>query len=600
MRPPRPPERRAHNRHRRMTPTPRAVIWIRGAALLYCCLAAFAWLSDPMAMAPQLDAGENIDLANRINEGTNPVEPFYRAMLYPWTLSLFPFQAALPSFAVFLGLVLHIGSAFLTGVLAREIWQSKAAGNVAVVLQAINPVSLFFALQVLDMALGIFLFMAALVMLLVKDTRRAMVIGGLLAGLACMARPHFLPAAILLPIVPLLQGTSHRPSAWLNCVGIAAGLATVLAGHGLINRAHSGEFRILPWQGSYNLYAANRDGANGLYYKQTIDVSSGNYTNPAREESEMIYGMETGETPPYDIDQMNRFWKDRFIGEVLHDPGQWIGLVAFKAYAVLNNFEQYNNLTYDFHKARLPHLRYNPLGWGLLLVSGSLGFLILSTKDWRKSGLLLILILGYSVSLLLYYASARFRLPLVPLMTILAVGPIVHFRQLLTSRRRIIFSASVAAGSAVLAFSAVGPVKSGDTHIQDRLLLANANARVSRDAEAADLSLQVLAEQPGRREALRTYSISYFNLQLEQSPERMRFGDWNQQRDRVPRLTTDDPAYESVYAFYLWNWGNPSEATDIWLRHRDKSPLAAEALKAIGPPAPGHDGTHPLLPLLGK
>jgi hypothetical protein len=44
--------------------------------------------------------------------------------------------------------------------------------------------------------------------------------------------------------------------------------------------------------------------------------------------------------------------------------------MARKAYALLNNWEQYNNKTYAFHKALSPWLSWNPLCWGLLLVLG--------------------------------------------------------------------------------------------------------------------------------------------------------------------------------------------------------------------------------------
>jgi hypothetical protein len=47
-----------------------------------------------------------------------------------------------------------------------------------------------------------------------------------------------------------------------------------------------------------------------------------------------------------------------------------LGQLGRKVYALLNDWEQYNNKTYAFHQARSPWLRWNPLSWGVLLVPG--------------------------------------------------------------------------------------------------------------------------------------------------------------------------------------------------------------------------------------
>ena len=59
---------------------------------------------------------------------------------------------------------------------------------------------------------------------------------------------------------------------------------------GGVNAALSGEFRVLPWQGAFNLWAANRPGAHGRYFEQFARVASyAEGTNPARLESERLY-----------------------------------------------------------------------------------------------------------------------------------------------------------------------------------------------------------------------------------------------------------------------------------------------------------------------
>ncbi len=59
--------------------------------------------------------------------------------------------------------------------------------------------------------------------------------------------------------------------------------------------------------------------------------------------------------------------------------------MAHKAYALLNNWEQYNNKTFEFHKERLPWLRWNPLCWGMLLVLGVVGAARLGAESPREA-----------------------------------------------------------------------------------------------------------------------------------------------------------------------------------------------------------------------
>jgi|GEM_PF-5436443 len=50
------------------------------------------------------------------------------------------------------------------------------------------------------------------------------------------------------------------------------------------------------------------------------------------------------------------------------DPAIWLGLMGRKVAYLFNDWEQYNNLSYGYQKARFTFLRFNPLGWGCLLL----------------------------------------------------------------------------------------------------------------------------------------------------------------------------------------------------------------------------------------
>ncbi|MEX0329947.1 MAG: hypothetical protein AB3N64_00860 [Puniceicoccaceae bacterium] len=562
----------------------KAIQWIILLGLVVYTLAfTFSYVADPMALSPQLDAKENLTLASQFDAGSSAPEPFYRAVLYPYILSLIATEGARPLIALLIGLGCHLGNAFMVYWLAGWIWQRASAKAAAAALYLLNPASLFFSLQVLDMTMGTSLFLGGLI-LAINGRERLLpaLVSGLVLGLCVLVRPHFLPVTLLVPaVMMLLSGWKVRLPAlgWLT-------LAVVLLSQGVVNYTRSGEFRILPWQGGYNLYAANRPGANGLYYKQSVDVSGQTYLNPARAESEQLYQQATGATPPFDIDDVNSYWRQQTITTVLDDPARWLQLMFFKGYAILNSAEQYNNLTFSYHKARFPLLRFNPMNWGILVILGTLGCFLLIRRDRLRAGALVLLILGYSAALLLYYASARFRLPLVPLMAILSSGVFAYPKDLRASWKVTATTAILAGISGFLAYSSFGSIRSTETYVQDKLLMANANAELGDDVEAARYAHNVLWDYPERREALRIYTVSYFNLRLTESPGAQLFGDWDLQKQWVIQFPPTDPVQDVILGVYFWQWGELEKATLIWKSIRAQggpgANLAGACLAASG------------------
>lgn len=533
--------------------------------ILYIFAVAIEYVQDPLARSPQLDARENLILASQIASGELADEPMYRAMLYPWLVSNIPGKENWPQAVVAFGILLHMLATFQVRSIARTIWDSDNAGKAAFCLYGINPVSLFYSLQAMDMSLAIVFFLASILLLLSSRKTIWIYLGaGVLAGMACATRPHFLPVAILLFTVPVILESSVKASTLRSAFTVLVGLVAVLGYQGVVNYKLSGELRILPWQGTYNLYAANRTGANGLYYKQVVDVSGQSYSNPARAEAEVLYMAETGARPPLSVDAMNQHWRGRAIGSFLEEPFRWVKLGLFKGYAVLNSNEQYNNLTFSFHKDRILTLKVNPLHYGIIFMLGITGLYWLFVTKRAIAITFCILIAAYGVSLIIYYASARFRLPLVPLLTILGCGLLTQWPLVLKDKFHKLAALTVLLLAALVTYSSFGGIRSKDTYVQDRLLLANACADIGEDVKAARYSRMVLEEYPDRLEAQRIYTISYFNLQLIQPQQAQEFGSWNQQKMLIQQQPPTDPVQDAILGVYFWNWRSEQRAIAIW------------------------------------
>jgi hypothetical protein len=475
---------------------------------LYYALGHLNWyLGTPLGRVPVLDERENIDLANAIFGGTLPREPFYRAPGYALVLAGLRFagippQGLFPA-ALLLGVFLHGTSSALVALTAGR-WFGTGPAAVAGLLYALDPVLVHYATQALDATLGLTLFIAGLRCFtgaVVSPARAtAWAWASALWALAALVRPSYLAAWMLVPAFAAFQPIRWR---WRTAV-----LAASLSGAVLFEVQAAWQWRVcgepgfLPWQGAYNLWAANRPGSNGRFYSQRSSLSAEvARANPARAESAALYRQETGGDPA-DITRMNAHWRGAFLGEVAGHPFRWLGLMARKAYALANNWEQYNNKTFAFHKARSPWLAWNPICWGFLFSAAVAGAARLAAGSPRLSWAVAAAAAACAAGVLLFYASARFRLPLVAIAAVLAGGALGSpdaWRAF--PRGRMAAVAALVALAAALSFSRLGGVADPSTFVQDHALLARAAFTVGDDATAVAEANEALGLQPWHPDA---------------------------------------------------------------------------------------------------
>jgi hypothetical protein len=177
--------------------------------------------------------------------------------------------------------------------------------------------------------------------------------------------------------------------------------------------------------------------------------------------------------------------------------------MARKAYALANNWEQYNNKTFAFHKARSPWLSWNPICWGLLFTLAVAGFARLAVESPRSAAWAAGVAAATAASILLFFVSARFRLPLAALCAVLAGGALaspLFWRRWPVPRLEAL--AACLALAVFLSFSRLGGVDDPSTFVQDHVLLARAAYTVGDDRMALDEARAALQLQPRHPDAL--------------------------------------------------------------------------------------------------
>jgi 4-amino-4-deoxy-L-arabinose transferase-like glycosyltransferase len=476
-------------------------------ALLYALGHLDWYLGTPLGRVPVLDERENIDLANAIAGSLLPAVPFYRAPGYALALACLRWAGVsaggLFPAALLFGALLHgINTALVAAIAGRPFGARGAL--IAGLFFGFDPVLVHFATQALDATLSLAFFLGGLFFFLAAVTApqraRAWAAAGLLWAAATLARPNYLLVWALVPAAAAFSVSTTRARLRL--------LPSALAGVLLFGAASAWQWNVsgvagfLPWQGPYNLWAANRPGANGRYYTQHVSLPPElARANPARAESILLYAEETQGQPP-EIPAMNAHWRRRFMQEVVSHPLRWGRLMLRKAYALLNNWEQYNNKTFAFHKALSPWLRWNPICWGVLLVLGVAGAARLAAEAPRTAAAAAAVGLACAASILLVFVSARFRLPLAGLLAVLAGGALASpgFWRHWSGGRRAALAASIALAG-LLSFSSLDGVADPATFVQDHVLLARAAFTVGDDGTAAREAGEALKLQPWHPDA---------------------------------------------------------------------------------------------------
>lgn len=565
--------------------------WIVLLTLAHCFVWFVQYNQTALGESPALDNRQTLLLAEQMARGEFSSEPFHRAPLYPYLLSLFlscglPADL-LPLIARLLNALALATIAGTTASMASRIWQHRAAPWIAGLSIGLNPVLLFFSGDAFDILLATAAFSLAISQLadwLPKPTLKRSLSIGITLTIGAALRSHLLPLALLWPIAACIFSAKNSLR-HLSVAALAPLLSFILLG--LANQQVAGVFRMMPWQGAYSLWAGNKPNANGRIYAQVIRVEFENqYDNPAKLESIALYQDETGELPPHDISKMNSHWQSKALTHMSEHPVEWIGLMLRKAYYFLNTYEQYDNKTYGFHKAQHLQLRLNPLHWGALLLLAVAGILIgLNDTHQKRFFIALMVIFAiYAAGTILFYTSNRFRLPILPVLALLSAGclRLPTTWQRATKLWKITFVGSLFLTTGIT-YSNCFDANDTNTWEEDLALLANASLRTGRDAEAIDWAKRALEMNPYRSDMHSVVVQADFNAwALNPEAEPLDTPQISQLSQDATKACLQNEDLLPIVGIYQWKLGQDTEAIKTWQQSADSSPLARLCLYWIG------------------
>jgi len=288
-----------------------------------------------------------------------------------------------------------------------------------------------------------------ILLLLLKTTERPGILHFLFLGfcgaLSILTRPVFLPfflASCLWLIFVLYRQKKLRFTLQRASI-IAAGFLIVAIPTGILGFSTTGKFRILPFSGGINLYLGNNPN-----FKETTTIRPGLAWEkllrlPEREGIESIY-------------EKDAFFREEALGFMLKNPLKFTKGLVHKTSQFFSSRELARNVDmYVFRKwsnmLRIGVWKVGKFGFPYALL---FALAVMGAAFWiRRIPLPIWLFLAlYPAAVILVFVTSRYRMPVVPVMSLLASGGIVAFWEMTLKRHW----PKLAILSAIFLISAVG------------------------------------------------------------------------------------------------------------------------------------------------
>ncbi len=412
-----------------------------GALLIILGVAVVARVIYAMHLHDSLFYGSYISDAQVMHEWGQRIaagvlgdgRPFFRAPLYGIFLgALYAIFGSSHLTVIIPQMLMGLGIAYLTFIYARKLFDSNVA-IVAAAIASIYPTLLYFEAELLMTTLTVFLSLSSLILMhraLEEQSRKSLLIAGLVLGLTVITRPTFLLIAPLLPLALYLKDGRRLLKPALNkaIVFVVALLIPILPVT-LYNVVGGDELVAVSSQFGANFYLGNSKTADGITIQQLGAGTSANYYYQDNIQSIDAARQQTGRQ--LSDSEVSAYWAGRAVDDILDDPLRAIGLYGKKLYLFWHGQEIFNvkSLYYAGEYSWL----MGALMWRQLInfPSGLLFPLMLAGIFIAfRNRVVVFLPIGYLVVytlvVSLFFVNARFRQPLIPVAIIFAAVALVY------------------------------------------------------------------------------------------------------------------------------------------------------------------------------
>ena len=370
-------------------------------------------------------------------------EVFYQAPLYPYLLGVIYAAAGRHLLLVRIVQAL-IGSAScaLLALAAARLF-SRRAGVVAGLMLALYAPAIFFDGLLQKSVLDVFFVCLALWLISGEENTAGFFLLGLTMGGLALTRENALVFIVVILgwIVLNVEGRRSNVERLKRCAVFLAGIAIILVPVAARNSYVGGGFYVTTSQFGPNLYIGNNPVADGTY--QSLRFGRGAPEYERQDATELAERALRKRLTPSEV---SGYWTGKALDFATSSPGAWLSLMARKVALLWNATEMVDTESQEAYAEWSLPLRLGGLvgHFGTLVPLALFGVFVtwpLRSRIW----VLYAMTLAYAASVVVFYVFARYRYPLVPLLTLFAAAGVAGAREYISRGRPAWAVAAVAA-----------------------------------------------------------------------------------------------------------------------------------------------------------
>lgn len=428
---------------------PKATIWpdlLIGLTILLIALGirlvyVVQLQENPLFAHPVMDERYHDDWAWQIAQGETFVEgPYFRAPLYPVFLAGV-FRIFGHSFLAPRLVQAGVGSlsCLLLFILGRVVF-GRFVGTIAGLAAATYWMLIYFDGELLipNLIVMLDLLLVLLLMLASRSRRKTLfLLAGVALGLSAIARPNVLLFAPAVALWIVVRERRFPAGAIARAALLTLGCLAVVLPVTARNYVVGHDSVLIASQGGVNFFIGNNprsDGRTAIVPGTPSGWWEGYHATVRRAELARGRALKPSEVSRYYFEEASRFIRSQ--------PRRFWGLLTLKLRLFWTRYEVSNNKGIYFWTERFtPIIQFLPLGFAVIGPLGLLGLV----HCWRRPVELFPIwgfVAIYMVSVVLFFCTARYRMPVVPLLILLSALAISRTAHHILRRRWLSFIAS--------------------------------------------------------------------------------------------------------------------------------------------------------------
>lgn len=339
---------------------------------------------------------------------------------------------------------------------------NRTVGLFACLIASFYKPFIFYSIVPLKTALSLFLF-ASIIYLLVailnKNSMVKVLFLGLIAGLMLNVRGNFITIIPLLPLIIIFNMYRNRfsPKILITCLILyIVGLSISISPFMVRNYRISGEFALTTSQAGQNFYYGNNLESKDPYYRPVSFASS----LPFKQGVQFTIEASRRINKRLSHKEASSYWTREVIKTALEQPADFAWKTFQKTLVLFNRFESGLNYHIGFLSNFVKFFKFPFFSFWLILPFGMAG-MGANIFGSRKSPALISIFFLYGLTLIAFYSSTTYRLPMLIVLIPFAVIGISRLLSYVKNRQ---FKGIVIYVAIVLAFFVIEflPVRGTD------------------------------------------------------------------------------------------------------------------------------------------